>query len=89
MKILHYISSIDESSGDVGAYMQLLARNLGKLCELHFIPLNKNPFTKKSKRELLELLVAIQPDVFHCRRKPWASITISDKERINYSIRIS
>ena len=42
MKILHYIPSIDESSGGVGAYMQLLARDLGKLCELHFIPLNKN-----------------------------------------------
>ena len=37
MKILHYIPSIDESSGGVGAYMQLLTRDLGKLCELHVV----------------------------------------------------
>lgn len=37
MKILHYIPSIDEKSGGVGAYMQLLARDLGKLCELHVV----------------------------------------------------
>lgn len=37
MKILHYIPSIDEKSGGVGAYMQLLARDLGKLCELHIV----------------------------------------------------
>ena len=37
MKILHYIPSIDESSGGVGAFMQLLARDLGALCELHVV----------------------------------------------------
>ena len=37
MKILHYIPSIDKSSGGVGAYMQLLARDLGKRCELHVV----------------------------------------------------
>ena len=37
MKILHYIPSIDEKSGGVGAYMQLLTRDLGKLCELHVV----------------------------------------------------
>ena len=37
MKVLHYIPSIDESSGGVGAYMQLIARDLGNLCELHVI----------------------------------------------------
>lgn len=37
MKVLHYIPSIDEKSGGVGAYMQLLARDLGKLCELHIV----------------------------------------------------
>lgn len=37
MRILHYIPSIDESSGGVGAYMQLLARNLGQLVELHVV----------------------------------------------------
>lgn len=37
MKILHYIPSIDKSSGGVGAYMQLLSRDLGKLCDLHVV----------------------------------------------------
>lgn len=37
MKILHYIPSIDETSGGVGAYMQLLSRDLGRLCELHVV----------------------------------------------------
>lgn len=40
MKILHYIPSIDETSGGVGAYMQLLTRDLGKLCDLHVVTHN-------------------------------------------------
>lgn len=35
MIVLHYIPSIDEKSGGLGAYMQLLTRDLGVLCELH------------------------------------------------------
>lgn len=46
MKILHYIPSIDKTSGGVGAYMQLLARDLGKLCELYIV-------THKSNDELV------------------------------------
>lgn len=37
MKILHYIPSIDRLSGGVGAYMQLLTRDLGRGCELHVL----------------------------------------------------
>lgn len=37
MKIIHYIPSIDRSSGGVGAYMQLLTVELGKLVELHVV----------------------------------------------------
>lgn len=37
MTILHYIPSIDETSGGVGAYIQLLTRDLGKLCDLHVV----------------------------------------------------
>ena len=37
MKVLHYIPSIDEASGGVGAYMQLLTRDLGAMCELHVV----------------------------------------------------
>lgn len=83
MKILHYIPSIDETSGGVGAYMQLLARDLGKLCELHvvthksermltlencqlhYIDLDNNPFSVKAKKEFIELLRSINPDIFH------------------------
>lgn len=37
MVVLHYIPSIDHSSGGVGVYMQLLARDLGQLCKLHVL----------------------------------------------------
>ena len=37
MKIIHYIPSIDQSSGGVGAYLKLLAHSLGKITELHII----------------------------------------------------
>ena len=106
MRILHYIPSIDESSGGVGAYMQLLSRDLGarcelhvvthrsakmltlENCELHFIPLNKNPFTEKSKREFLELLVTIQPDVFHtnCCWMPQSARTAIWAKRAGYKV---
>ena len=86
--------------------MQLLARDLGKLCELHvvthrsermlemencelhFIPLNKNPFTEKSKKEFLELLVTIQPDVFHtnCCWMPQSARTAIWAKRAGYKV---
>lgn len=44
IRILHYIPSINETSGGVGAYMQLLSHDLGTLCELHVV-------THKSKNE--------------------------------------
>ncbi|MDR2010186.1 MAG: glycosyltransferase [Bacteroidales bacterium] len=37
MKILHYIPSIDHSSGGTTTYMQLLAKALGKLVDLHIV----------------------------------------------------
>lgn len=37
MTVLHYIPSIDRASGGVGAYMQLLAKELGKLVDLHVL----------------------------------------------------
>lgn len=37
MTILHYTPSIDHSAGGVGSFMQLLARDLGKLCEMHVV----------------------------------------------------
>lgn len=37
MVVLHYIPSIDQSSGGVGAYLELLALELGKLVDLHIV----------------------------------------------------
>lgn len=37
MKIVHFIPSVDRSSGGVGAYMQLLSKELGKLCQLYIV----------------------------------------------------
>lgn len=37
MKIIHFIPSIDRTSGGVGSYIQLLAKELGKLCELYIV----------------------------------------------------
>lgn len=37
MIITHYIPSIDRTSGGVGAYMQLLAKELGQMVELHVV----------------------------------------------------
>lgn len=44
MKIIHFIPSIDRTSGGVGTYMQLLSKELGKLCELYIVTSNsENP----------------------------------------------
>ena len=40
MKVIHFIPSIDRTSGGVGSYMQLLAKELGKLCELYVVTEN-------------------------------------------------
>lgn len=37
MRIIHFIPSIDRTSGGVGIYMQVLAKELGKLCELYIV----------------------------------------------------
>lgn len=37
MKIIHYIPSIDRNAGGTSTYMQLLAKELGKIAELHVI----------------------------------------------------
>ena len=46
MKVLHYIPSLDRTSGGTTAYMQLLARELGKLTKLHVVThISENPVT--------------------------------------------
>lgn len=37
MTIIHYIYSLDQKSGGVGTYIQLLAKELGKLTNLHIV----------------------------------------------------
>lgn len=37
MRVLHFIPSVDRASGGVGAYMQLLSKELGRLVELHVV----------------------------------------------------
>lgn len=64
MRILHYIPSIDRASGGVGAYMQLLAKELGKLVDLHVV-------THRSDNELL--LENCQLHYISSGWLPWAS----------------
>lgn len=46
MKIIHYIPSIDRTAGGTSTYMQLLAKELGKLVELHiFTHYSNSPLT--------------------------------------------
>ncbi len=81
MKVIHYIPTIDRNWGGTTAYMQLLANELGKLTELHiFTHASENPVAIQNcqihnlpswkhlgamKREFIQQIKAIQPDVFH------------------------
>ena len=49
MKIIHYIPSIDRSWGGTSTYMQLLAKPLGKLAEVHILTHQSgNPLTMEN-----------------------------------------
>ena len=37
MRVIHYIPSLDRTSGGTTAYMQLLTKELGRLVELHVV----------------------------------------------------
>lgn len=81
MKILHYIPSLDRTSGGTTAYMQLLAGELGKLVELHIAThSSENPVEIENcrvhfianfkslfemKKEWRNLLQKVRPDVVH------------------------
>lgn len=81
MRVLHYIPSIDRTSGGVGSYMALLAKPLGTMAELHVVTHhteNMLPMEKatvhyvstwkhpmRMRREWLRLLEEIKPDVVH------------------------
>ena len=49
MKIIHFIPSIDRTAGGTTSYMQLLAKELGKLCELYIATApSENPVTMEN-----------------------------------------
>ena len=52
MKIIHFIPSIDRASGGVGSYMQLLAKELGKLCKLYIVTENSEHQLKIENAEI-------------------------------------
>lgn len=81
LKVLHYTPFISKSLGGVPAFMHLLTRDLGKLCELHIIT-HQYPDDYKlenctvhyipkwkpwasGKKEFIQLLHDINPDIFH------------------------
>lgn len=81
MKVIHYIPSLDRTSGGTTAYIQLLAKELGKIVELHVVShASENPVVVEHctvhyiafirhpfemRRQWEFLLNNIQPDVVH------------------------
>lgn len=82
MRVIHYIPSIDRTSGGVGGYMQLLSKELGKRVELHVVTQQSENMLElencevhflpswkhviRMKKEWLKLLEEVRPDVVHC-----------------------
>lgn len=81
MKIIHYTPSLDRSWGGTAVYMQLLAKELGQLIELHVVShASNNPLIMQNcqvhnlssmsyplelKRQWAYLLYDIKPDLVH------------------------
>lgn len=80
MKVIHFVAAIDRSLGGVSIYMQLLAKELGKLVDLHVVTHgSSNPVKIENatvhyvdssllggmKRGFMALLDGIRPDVVH------------------------
>ncbi len=70
MKVVHYIPSIDRTSGGVGFYMQLLATELGKLVELHVVTVSS---TNELPLENCEVHY-ISPGIFGAANDEWCAI---------------
>lgn len=80
MKVIHFVAAIDRSLGGVSIYMQLLAKELGKIVDLHVVTHgSSNPVKIENatvhyidsslfggmKRGFMALLDDIRPDVVH------------------------
>ena len=49
MKIVHYIPSIDRTAGGTSTYMQVLAKGLGEIAEVHIIThASENPLVMEN-----------------------------------------
>ena len=72
MKILHYIPSIDRTSGGVGAYMQLLAKELGILCDLYIVTsVSKNPLPIENAKVIT---IPSKLTEFRKMKKEWCNL---------------
>lgn len=72
MKIIHYIPSIDRISGGVGSYMQLLAKELGKLCELYIVTTNTEHQLQIENAKILYIPCNISQ--YNSMKKEWSKI---------------
>lgn len=72
MKILHYIPSIDRTSGGVGVYIQLLAKELGKLCDLYIITsASDNPLSIENAKVIT---ISSRFSEFRKMKKEWCNM---------------
>lgn len=70
MTILHYIPSLDRSSGGTAAYLQLLATELGKMADLHIA-------THPSENPVLIIhadVHDISPSIFGSMQRDWRNL---------------
>ena len=102
MRVIHYIPSLDRTSGGTTAYMQLLTKELGRLVELYVVShTSENPVKMDNckvyfipeirnfmeiKRQWRILLTQLQPDV-HTAGPPWSSS--SAQSSVPYSLSLS
>lgn len=72
MRIIHFIPSIDRTSGGVGSYMQLLANELGKICELYIVTTNTEHQLKIKNAKILYIPCNIKQ--YSSMKKKWNNI---------------
>lgn len=72
MKLIHFIPSIDRTSGGVGAYMQLLSKELGKLCDLYIVTENTEHQLKIENADILYIPCNISQ--YKAMKKEWHKI---------------
>lgn len=101
MIVLHYTPSIDLSSGGVGIYMQTLAKELGKLVELHIATHHDDHelqienctvhYLSKSYQaipQFQQIINELHPDVVHSNTcwAPMASFAVNCAKKMNIPV---